>query len=91
MKSVQKIAKFRDVTRDPMSAEEKALRHPAEKLVFGFSVVINMLLMIVALLIVIYGPVSRRIQKLLEAGFFPIAKIERTDNELSKGTSSGGS
>ena len=75
-----------------MSAEEKALRHPAEKLVFGFSVVINMLLMIVALLIVIYGPVSRRIQKLLEAGFFPAARAERIDNALkSKGTSSGGS
>jgi len=35
-------------------------------------------------------PVSRRVQRLLEAGFFPDALSRRTDNELkSKGTSSG--
>src|SRR5215470_8118925 len=50
------MAKFRDVTKDPMSAEEEALRHPAEKWVFAASVAVNLLLMAAAVLFVIYGP-----------------------------------
>jgi hypothetical protein len=55
MKVIQKIPQYRDITSDPMSDEEKALRHPLENRIFAVSVAVNVLLVAAAVLLVIYG------------------------------------
>lgn len=54
-KADERIPAFRDITTDPMSPEEKALREPLENWVFAASLVVNILLIVLAVLAVIYG------------------------------------
>ena len=56
MQKLSKVTNFRDITSDPISPEEESLRHPAELMVFRFSVLLNFLLLAAAILLLIYGP-----------------------------------